>query len=356
MAFIFNRKASLQKQYWISAFSVIVISVVCYFIAQYVGYRVVALLLLLVVSVLAISFDIFPVLMAAILSACILNFLFIPPTFTFHFSTAEDATLFMIYLVVAMINAALTYKIRQLENISRKKDEKENTLKLYDILLHSLSHELKTPVATIVSATDNLQMNNSLLSQEHKNQLFTELSKASLRLSQQVDKLLNMSRLESGFITPKKDWCDVNELVYSIVYKIEEDLSSQKIQVHMSEDFPLIKTDQVLMEQILFNLLQNACLYTDVSGIVTVFASAKQGVFELVVEDQGKGFPKAEMKNVFDKFYRLKNSKTGGTGLGLSIVKGFTEVLGGTVELENRSIGGARFTIKIPCEISDLKS
>src|SRR6185436_9962022 len=167
-------------------------------------------------------FDILPVLLAAILSAFIWNFFFIPPRFTFHVGTTEDFILFIMYFVIALINAALTYIIRQIEKVNRKKDERANTLKLYDTLLHSLSHELRTPISAIIAATDNLQSGNHHLTNENKDLLVGEIAKASFRLNQQVENLLNMSRLESGVIQPKKDWCDINEIIYDVVKRIEE--------------------------------------------------------------------------------------------------------------------------------------
>ena len=152
-------------------------------------------------------------------------------------STTEDVILLIMYFVIAMINAVLTYKIRQMEKASRKKEEKANTLKLYDTLLHSLSHELRTPIATIIAATDNLQSNNENLTTENKDQLITEIAKASFRLNQQVENLLNMSRLESGFIKPKMDWCDINELVYDTVKKIEENKITQKITININPEY-----------------------------------------------------------------------------------------------------------------------
>ncbi len=145
------------------------------------------------------------------------------------------------YFVIAMINAVLTYKIRQVEKASRKKEEKANTLKLYDTLLNSLSHELRTPIATIIAATDNLHANNNNLTKENKEQLVTEISKASFRLNQQVENLLNMSRLESGFIKAKKDWCDISELIYNTVKKIEENRVTQKITISINPNIPLLK-------------------------------------------------------------------------------------------------------------------
>jgi two-component system sensor histidine kinase KdpD len=104
-----------------------------------------------------------------------------------------------------------------------------------------LSHELRTPISAIIAATDNLQFGNNNLTNENKNQLVGEIAKASFRLNQQVENLLNMSRLESGVIQPKKDWCDINELVYSIVKKIEDNKIEQKISISVNPHMPLIK-------------------------------------------------------------------------------------------------------------------
>lgn len=355
MVGFFTKSLSKRKQYVISLLLVILVSAVCYGVSPYLGYRVVAFILLLTVSLIAISFDILPVLISAIISAVVWNFFFIPPRFTFHVDTTEDVILFIMYFVIAMINAVLTYKIRQVEKASRKKEEKANTLKLYDTLLNSLSHELRTPISTIIAATDNLQANNDNLTSENKDQLVSEIAKASFRLNQQVENLLNMSRLESGFIKPKKDWCDINELVYNTVKKIEENKITQKITININPNLPLFKTDKMMVEQIIYNLLNNACLYTRPGSAINISAINHADILQLIIEDNGDGFPEEEIENVFDKFYRLKYSKAGGTGLGLSIVKGFAEALKGNVSLENVSTGGSRFTIEIPCETSYLK-
>jgi len=164
---------------------------ICFALSGLVGYRVVAFILLVTVSLLAITFDILPVLLAAALSAFIWNFFFIPPKFTIHVSTTEDTILLIMYFVIAMINAVLTYKIRRVEKISSIKEERANSVKLYNTILNSLSHELRTPLAAIIGATDNLQT-NSHLTPKDREQLIAEISKACLRLNQQVENLLNI--------------------------------------------------------------------------------------------------------------------------------------------------------------------
>ncbi len=197
-------KLDPKKQYGYSVLSVLSVALICYGLTPWLGYRVVALILLVTVSIIAISFEIYPVLLAAALSAFIWDFFFIPPHFTIHVSSTEDAILLIMYFIIALVNAVLTFKIRQVEKLARLREEKAKAVKLYNTFLNSLSHELKTPIAAIIGATDNLQAGSNL-SEENKEQLVEEIAKASFRLNQQVEHLLNMSRIESVLLKPKKD-------------------------------------------------------------------------------------------------------------------------------------------------------
>lgn len=352
---IINR-ISKPKQYLLAALVVLISGACCYALQSFMNYRVVGFVLLLVVSILAIVFDILPVLFAAFLSALMWDFFFIPPHFTFQVDTTEDLIMLLMYFVIAFVNAVLTYKIRQIEKVAREKEEREHTVKLYNTLLSSLSHELRTPIASIIGATDNLQTNNSKLNDLNRNELIGEISKASFRLNQQVENLLNMSRLESGFIQPHNDWCDINEVVYDTVKRIEENHIKQKVSININPDIPLFRLDKGMLEQILYNLLNNAVQYIPEHSTINITAACHADVLSITVEDNGPGFPNDEIKKVFDKFYRLKNSRTGGTGLGLSIVKGFAEAMNGKVNLENVDTGGARFTVEIVAETNYLKN
>ena len=352
-------KISKINQYLGSIALVFIVAAICYFFSNLIGYKVAALVLMVTVSLIAMFFDILPVLLAALLSALVWNFFFIPPKYTFHIDNAEDVLLFFMYFIIALVNAALTFKIRAIEKIANKKEEKENTLKLYNTLLNSLSHELRTPISTILVATDNLQTENNKLSEQNKADLLSEISKASLRLNTQVENLLNMSRLESGIIQPKKDWCDINELIYDVVNRLKENLENRTVNISIENDIPLCKLDFGLIEQVLYNLILNANLYIQKECVISIKAKLVDDILILIVEDNGKGFEPEEIDSVFEKFYRSKNTSTGGTGLGLSIVKGFIEAHNGTIRLENIESGGARFTIKIPVEtnyINNLKN
>lgn len=300
-------------------------------------------------------FDIAPVLMAACLSAVVWNYFFIPPRFTFAIKSTENVLLFSMYFIIAMVNAVLTYKIREVEKEANKKTVRDNTLKLYDALLNSLSHELRTPISTIIGATDTLQEESVKLSGENRAELLSEIEKASLRLNRQVGNLLNMSRLESGFLQPKKDWCDISELIYEVLNQLKDTLQKKYVEVNIKENIPLFKLDHGLLEQVLHNLIHNAAVYIPKYAVITVQATvSKDNHLVLIVEDTGDGFPEDEIDHVFEKFYRLKNTHAGGTGLGLSIVKGFVESMDGTIQLENGEDYGAKFTIDIPAEIAHV--
>ena len=345
---------SKNNQYLISILSVATISFLGLAVRDFIDYKIIGYLLLALVSILAIFLEIKPVLLGAILRALILDFLFIKPYYTLHIDNAEDALLLLLFFIISLINAVLTYKIKRMQRVIHMKEAKANTMKLYNTLLDSLSHELRTPIAAIIGSIDTLQQKNVNLSNYSKDNLLDEIEKAAIKLNYQVENLLNMSRLESGYIQPKLDWCDVKEIIYNVSNRLTDELKQHKLLISTEDNLPLFKLDYGLMEQILYNLIYNASQYTpkgakieiDVKQEVDTDYDMHMEVIKkciITITDDGYGFPEAEIVNAFDKFYRLQNSKTGGTGLGLSIVKGFVEVQNGTIKLSNAEDGGAIF-------------
>jgi two-component system, OmpR family, sensor histidine kinase KdpD len=350
-----TRKYDTKIQYVISIILVLFVATICFFFSHFIGYKMVALILLMTVSLAAMLFDILPVLVAAILSALIWNFFFIPPIFTFHINNAEDLLMFLLYFIIALVNTVLTFKIRKEENKARDKEEKENTIKLYNTLLNSLSHELRTPISAIIGAVDTLKENKDKLSAANQIELLNQIDTATIRLNRQVENLLNMSRLETGMLKLNLDWCDTNELINSVIQKAEI-TNGHTIEFYPNENLPLFKYDRGLMEQVLQNLIHNAISYTPENTVLKITASQQSNNCFIEISDNGNGIPENEMEYLFDKFYRLPNTKTGGSGLGLSIVKGFIEAHHGKIKVENNKTGGAKFTIEIPAEISYLKN
>jgi two-component system sensor histidine kinase KdpD len=224
--------------------------------------------------------------------------------------------------------------------------------KLYKTLFNSISHELRIPVTTILAASDSLLSPG--FSEESRVKLGHEINMASLRLNRLIENLLNMSRLESGRITPQPDWCDVHDLSSKVMESLQNELKSFKLVVTIPEGMPLVRLDYGLMEQVVQNLVLNATQHAPEGTQIRLKFYFDNGFFILQVMDRGKGFTSGELDSVFDKFYRGKNAVAGGTGLGLSIVKGFVEAHKGTVIAENRQNGGAKITVRIPTSIPDL--
>ena len=345
-----HKNHNVLNQSLIALIMVIIVSVSCYFFSAFIGYKVVAFILLMTVSILAMLFEIVPVLLAATLSALIWNFFFINPIYTFHISNSEDMLMFFMYFLVAFVHTVLTFKIKKIEKKARDKEEKEKTLKLYNTLLNSLSHELRTPISAIIGSVDMLQESDTRLTSENRKSLLNEIEIAGLKLNDQVENLLNMSRLESGILKLKMDWCDLNEQIRLVIQN--HFLSNPRILFEEEENFPICKLDVGILEQILINLIRNALYYTAENCTVTISLQLNENSLAVTVEDNGLGIPVKHIPEIFDKFYRVPNTITGGTGLGLSIVKGFVEAHNGTIEVKNNIPTGLKFDIFIPVEIT----
>ena len=350
---IYNIQKS--KQFLFSITGIVVVSGLCFLLSDYIDYQIVALLLFLAVSVIALLFDVLSVVVSAVLSAIILNVFFIEPRFHYKIDNAENMLLFIMYLLIALVSSILIHRIREQRKKLMSKEQKEHTLKLYETILNSLSHELRIPITTIIGAVDTLKENKDSLSESNKNELLTEIQNAGLRLNDQVENLLNMSRLESGVVELHKDWTDMTELIYMCVSKLNL-AQNHEVLFSPDENLPLFKIDFGLMEQILNGILQNAMKYTPAGSTISIQVREKENQLELQIADNGKGFPEELLDRVFEKFYRLENSGRSGTGLGLSIVKGFVEVHNGSIQVQNQKEGGACFTIQIPAETSYLKN
>ncbi|MDX9906422.1 MAG: DUF4118 domain-containing protein [Bacteroidales bacterium] len=345
---------SKKTQYLISIVITLTVSLGCYLISPYIGYITVALILLFTVSFLSVILSVFPVLLAAILSALIWDFFFIPPHFTFHIDKAEDILMLGMYVTIALINGILNSRIRYYEKIARQKEDKLKSIKLYNAVFNSISHELRTPLTTIMGVTENLSDTGRDMPAQQRHILYNELYIASNRLNPVVDNLMNMSRLESGHLEPKYDWCDVRELIRSAMNRLSAELKNHTIKLEIPDDIPIVKLDFGLMEQALYNILQNIAFHTPEQTKACIKVDISKGLLEINISDDGPGFSDEAIEKAFEKFYRAAGTKTGGLGLGLSIARGFVQAHSGDIFVKNRKTGGAQFTIRIPVSVSNL--
>ena len=220
--------------------------------------------------------------------------------------------------------------------------------RLSKTLLNSISHEIRTPIAAITSAAGNLAESGAKGAREFDRSMVGEIQEAARRLNRLVGNLLSMTRLETGHVKAKLDWCDVADLVQVTLKDIEKELGRHEVTVTLAPGLPLVRMDFVLMQQVLTNLLLNAAVHTPPGTAVRVSAAAEGETLGLAVADNGPGLPPDALPLIFDKFYRAPAAPAGGTGLGLAIVKGLVEAQGGQVKAENRPGGGAVFTIHLP--------
>jgi two-component system sensor histidine kinase KdpD len=217
--------------------------------------------------------------------------------------------------------------------------------RLSNALLNSISHELRTPLAAITSATSSLAETRN---PEMGRTMVAEIQEAAARLNRLVGNLLDVTRLGSGHIRPKLDWCDVGDLIHVTVHSLERELAGREVTMEIAEKLPLARLDFTLMQQALANLLLNASVHTPADTPILIQAIQEPQRLILNVADRGPGLPPEFLQRIFDKFFRAPNAPAGGSGLGLAIVKGFVEAHGGQIVAGNRPGGGAIFTIRIP--------
>ncbi|HEX7670266.1 MAG TPA: ATP-binding protein, partial [Polyangiaceae bacterium] len=168
------------------------------------------------------------------------------------------------------------------------------------------------------------------------------------RLERLVSNLLDMTRLESGGLSVKRDWVPLEELVSSAIARLDSKLERRVVTTDLPDDLPLLSVDPVLFEQVFWNLLENAVKYTPANSPIDIRARANGSVVTMEVADRGPGFRAGEEPRVFEKFFRGSRTGGGGVGLGLAICRGIVEAHGGTVAAENRPGGGALFRIVLP--------
>ena len=340
------------KQYLSAVAGVAALTVACWLLTPLTGYAAISLIYLLGVLLAGMVLSRGPVLLVATLSALSWNFLFIPPRFTLHIAKLEDALTFVTFFIIALTVGSLTAQLKAREHLAAQVQLAKNSERLRKTLLDCVSHELKTPLAAIGAASQELlQLAANTQNAEMLTQLAGEIHAGSHRLHRVVNNLLDMNRLESGVIQPNYEWCDIRELLQSAIETERESIDGREIRLDVPEDIPLALVDHGLIEQAVAKLLANAASYTQPRLPIELDAEYKD---ELVISisDRGPGFPIESAERLFEKFYRGDGRKTGGLGLGLSIARGFVEAHGGKLTAENRDGGGARFTIRLPVRVT----
>jgi two-component system, OmpR family, sensor histidine kinase KdpD len=223
--------------------------------------------------------------------------------------------------------------------------------RLRSALLTSISHDLKTPLASVLGAASTMRDLAGGLSEAEKHDLLATVVDESERLNRFIANLLDMTKLESGAIVPNTSRQDIGEIVGSVLRRASKILAHHKVSLELASDMPMLELDAVLFEQVLFNLLDNAAKYALAGTTISIRSLRDRNAMTLQVLDEGNGIPPAELESVFDKFYRAQKGDhvRPGTGLGLAISRGFVEAMRGTISAANRADrSGAVLTIRLP--------
>ncbi|MFD1626308.1 sensor histidine kinase [Azospirillum griseum] len=227
------------------------------------------------------------------------------------------------------------------------------TERLRSALLTSISHDLRTPLASILGSATSLKSYGPMLDEESRLELAATIQEEAERLNRFIANLLDMTRLESGAIRPRADAVDLADVVGSALERVGRILAGHRVAMELAPGLPMVAIDAVLVEQALFNLLDNAGKYAPAGSRITVRAKAEADGQRVRVEvlDEGDGVPPEDLERIFDPFYRVQaqDRQRAGTGLGLAICRGFVEAMGGTITAANRTDRkGAVFTLSLP--------
>jgi two-component system sensor histidine kinase KdpD len=218
-------------------------------------------------------------------------------------------------------------------------------------MLASLSHDLRTPLASILGAATTLIASRNLYDVRQTDELLATIREEAERLDRFVGNLLDMSRLEAGALGVKLENLDVLELVETATKRLARRLSLHKLMVDLPPDTPLVRADPLLLEQAIFNLLDNAAKYAEAGTTIRIEARRVANKLSLTIADEGTGIAVEAVPHIFDKFYRAKaaDRRIAGTGLGLAVARGFVEAFGGSLDAANRTDRiGAIMTITLP--------
>jgi two-component system sensor histidine kinase KdpD len=243
---------------------------------------------------------------------------------------------------------ALALERAQLAVEAQQAQLRVETESMRSSLLSSVSHDLRTPLATITGTATTLLDAEGTLDATTRRGLLETLCEEAGRLNRLVRNLLDMTRLESGSVQIRKEWHPLEEIVGVAVARVEPLLSGHPLTVDVAADVPLVPLDDILIEQVLINLLENAAKHTPPGTAVHVRAATADGGILVEVGDTGPGIPAGEESRIFEKFYRGPGAAPHGAGLGLAICRGVVEAHGGRIWAENRPDKGAAFRFTLP--------
>ncbi len=338
----FSAKYSLLKSYVITFTFVVGVSIFNWAMLPYLGYRALGSLFLLGILLVSATASRGPIFFAAVVSAFVWNFIFIPPTLTFAISSTEDIMMVVSFFITALIGGFLSEAVQ-----TAKMFKVSETLQ--ETLLNSVSHELRTPITALIGTATALKDERTWSDGVARAALIDELVRSATRLDRVVENLLDISRFQRGSLQLKKEWFDAEELIASVTSALASDIADRHVQVVKTNSI-LIEGDFELLSHAVGQVLLNAIKYSPDSASIRVELTQNSSHTSILVHDSGPGIPENLQLQIFEKFYRVPGTPTGGLGLGLAIAQTITELHGGKISARRGADVGSVFEVQLPTQ------
>jgi two-component system sensor histidine kinase KdpD len=309
----------------------------------------IAMVYLLAVVIVALRFTRGAAIASAVLCVLAFDVVFVPPEGTVTVDDIQYLLTFVIILAVALIISSLmTGSRKQAEAKARLALEAESE-RIRSTLLASISHDLRTPLAVMVGASSSLVEKGERMTAQERSVLAKSIFDRARALSEQMSKLLQMTRFDTGAITLQRDWTAFSEIAGTVLARLSERLAGHRLMVEIPADLPLIRVDAMLIDQALANLLENAAQHTPPGTVIRLRAKVDGKVVLVSVEDFGPGIDDKDMERLFAKFHHGR-AAGGGVGLGLAICRAIIALHGGDTWADRVQGGGMAFHFTVPIE------
>jgi len=311
----------------------------------------IAMVYLLAVVLVAQRFSRGPAIVTTVLSVAAFDVLFVPPEGTFSVNDLQYLLTFAIMLTVGFVISRLADSVRVQAEAQARLAAAAETERVRSMLLASISHDLRTPLAVLTGASSSLAEGGERLSAEERQALAKSLYGQAREMSERVAKLLQMTRLETGGIKLELDWDSIADIAGASLARLRERLARHRVVLELADDLPLVRVDAALVDQALTNLLENAAIHTPPDTVIRLRAWRAGQDLVVSVEDFGPGLAKGDEERIFAKFeHGAAEGRPGGVGLGLAISRAIVVLHGGRAWAERLPLGGSAFRFSLPIE------
>jgi K+-sensing histidine kinase KdpD len=336
----------------------------------------ISVLYLIVVLAAAILGGRGPAISASLAAFLAFNWFFVQPLHTLRVADPDEWLALLIFLVTAVITGQLAADQRHRARVAAERDREAIALyaerdrlreratetevlrradELKTALLGAVSHDLRTPLASIIASAGSLRQTDVVWTEAERESFLTDIESEARRLARIVANLLDLSRMDSGSIRPERGWYDLAALVDDVLGRLRSVTIDHVVRVRAGDDMPPVPLDYVEIDQVLTNLVENAVRHTPAGTEITITVDHDASDAIVTVSDGGPGIPDGALEQLFDPFVRASRRKggPGGVGLGLAIARGLVEAHGGRIAAENQAGGGAIFRFTLPLKLSE---